>query len=132
MIVLRPDEVRFGSQTWTGVIRVAIDRTAASAIEQWDAHGPHSVYADVARQRVLIRITQEIRADDLAAPIPGAMQQLSLTAAAGSDANRQRLTVNAVVESVQNKITDFGATRTIALLAVSDRGDEDPITITAP
>jgi len=131
MIVLRPDQVQFGNQTWPAVLRVTVDRLAARTIEDYDETGPHLVFADVTRRKAVIRITQEITADELDDPPLGQVEQLTLIAGTGSDANRRRLTADAMVESVTSKVTDFGASRTITLTAVSPDAESDPITITA-
>ena len=129
MIVLRPDRVEFEYQVWDGVVRVAVDRASVRTIEEYDELGPYASFVDISRQRVLIRVTQEIVADDLEAPIPGERGQLELFAGSGSDSERRRVRCECVVESVQNKISEYGATRSIVLLAQSDAGNVDPVEI---
>lgn len=130
MIVLRPDEVRFGSSVWGGVTRVTIDRLSARTIDEWGEEGPGPLFVDVDRQRVVIRVTQEIEGDDFEDPSPGDMEQFTLVAgASGSDAMRRRVRAMAVVESVLSKVSEFGATRTVTMIAVSEAGDEDPIEV---
>ena len=60
MIVLRPDEVRFDGAVWGGVVRVSIDRLSARTIEGYDEEGAYATLVDVARQRIVVRVTQEI------------------------------------------------------------------------
>lgn len=129
MIVLRPDRVEFEHQVWEGVVRVAIDRVSTRTLEGHDELGPFASFVDVARQRVLIRVTQEIDADNLEAPAPGDLGQLELIAGSGSDAQRRRVRCECVVESVQNKFSDYGATRSIVLIAQSEAGNVDPVEI---
>lgn len=130
MIILRPDQVRFDNAAWNAVVRVAFDRLAARTIEEYDDTGPHPTLVDIPRQRTVVRVTQEIEADDLDAPTPAQIGELELIASAGSDAAPKRIRCTCVVESVQNRITDFGATRNITLIAQSDAGDQDPVNIT--
>jgi len=132
MIVLRPDRVQFDGGAWNGVVRVAIDRLSARTIEGYDETGSFATHVDVARQRVLIRVTQEIEGDDLEAPIPGRLGELELMAGNGTENDRRRLRCDCVIESVQNKISDYGATRSIVLIAQSESGVTDPVRITNP
>lgn len=131
MIVLRPDEVRFGNSVWTRVTRVSVDRLSSQTIDEWDDLGDHLVFVDVVRQKVVIRVSQEIEGDDFEDPIPGEMESLSFVGSTGSDADRRRVQTQAVVESVFNKVSDFGSTRLITLIAVSDDGGEDPISVSS-
>ncbi len=130
MVVLRPDEVSFGSAVWGHVARVSVDRLSSRTIEQWDEFGPHLVFADVVRQRAVIRVTQEIEGDDFDGPTLGAKELFSFYGSSGSDAGRTRVRAVAVVESVLNKVSDYGSSRVITLVAVSEDGSEDPLTVT--
>lgn len=132
MIVLRPDNVLFDGDPWGGVVRVAIDRLSARTIEGYDESGPYPTLVDVARHRVVLKVTQEIEGDDLAMPIPGTLGELELIADSGSDIGRRRVRCDCVIESVQHRISDYGATRNITLIAQSESGDDDPIVITTP
>lgn len=132
MIVLRPDRVEFDGDAWDGVVRVAIDRVSARTIEGYDDSGSYATLVDVARQRVVIRVTQEIVGDDLEAPIPGQMGELEMIAGNGTELDRRRVRCDCVIESVQNKISEYGATRSIVLIAQSDSGENDPVRITNP
>ena len=58
MVVLRPDRVRFDGDEWGGVRRVSFDRFGTRAIQEWGDGGPHVVFADVARVRVMVRVVQ--------------------------------------------------------------------------
>jgi hypothetical protein len=132
MIVLRPDRVDFGDETWDGVVRVAIDRESAKTIEGYDETGSFATHVDVARQRVVIRVTQEIVGDDLEAPIPGQLGELELMASNGTEHERRRVRCDCVIESVQNRISDYGATRSIVMIAQSESGEHDPVRISNP
>ena len=132
MIVLRPDRVEFDGGAWDGVVRVAIDRVSARTIEGYDESGSYATFVDVARQRVVIRVTQEIVGDDLEAPILGQMGELEVIAGNGTEHDRRRVRCECVIESVQNKISDYGATRSIVMIAQSDSGENDPVRITNP
>jgi hypothetical protein len=117
---------------WDGVVRVAIDRVSARTIEGYDESGSYATLVDVTRQRVVIRVTQEIVGDDLEAPIPGQMGELEMIAGNGTELDRRRVRCDCVIESVQNKISEYGATRSIVLIAQSDSGENDPVRITSP
>lgn len=130
MIVLRPDDVVFDGETWGAVVRVSIDRLSARTIEGYDETGAYASLVDVARQRVVVRVTQEIEGDALAMPIPGAIGELELIASSGSDVGRTRVRCACVVESVQHRVSDYGATRSITLIAQAQAGDEDPVVVT--
>lgn len=129
MIVLRPDEVRFGDSVWEGVVRVTVDRLSSRTIDDWGGQGSHVVFVDVVRQRVVIRVTQEINGDDFEDPILGEQNELSFSGSRGSDAGEVIVEVVGVVDSVMNKVSDFGATRTIILIGVSSDGVVDPIEV---
>jgi len=131
VIVLRPDEVKFEGSVWGGVVRVSIDRASSRTIEGYDETGAYATLVDVAKQRVTLRVTQEIEGEDLSSPIPGELGELVLIAGSGSEAGRKRVRCECVVESVSNKISDYGATRSITLIAQSDAGDEDPVQVSA-
>lgn len=131
MIVLRPDEVRFDGQPWGGVVRVSIDRLSARTIEGYGEEGAFATLVDVSRQRIVLRVTQEIVGDDLDDPVLGTLGELELVAGSGSDVGRRRVRCDCVVESVVNRISDYGATRSVTLIAQSEGGDEDPVRVTA-
>lgn len=129
MVVLRPDEVKFGSSVWAKVARVSIDRLSSQTIDEWDDLGSHLVFVDVARQRAVIRVTQEIDGDDFDGPTPGEFGVFEFVSSNGSDVGRRVIRADAVVESVLNKVSDYGSTRVITLIAVSDDGSKDPIAV---
>jgi hypothetical protein len=131
MIVLRPGEVKFGSDDWDNVARVSVDRLSSQTIDEWDDLGPNLVFVDVVRRRAVIRVSQEIVGDDLSSPIPGDLGVFSFVGSAGSDVGERKVEANAVVESVLSKVSDFGSTRVITLIAVSSDGSVDPITVSS-
>jgi hypothetical protein len=129
MVVLRPDEVMFGSSVWSNVARVTVDRLSTRGVDEWDDFGPFLVFMDVVRQRAVIRISQEVTGDDFDGPIPGELDAFSFIGSSGSDAGIVKVEAEAVVESVLHKVSDFGSTRVITLVAVSSDGSVDPITV---
>lgn len=131
MLVLRPDEVRFGSAVWSGVLRVRVDRLSVETVDEWDETGPNAIFVDVVRRKVVIRVTQELGSDELESPIPGDAGRLTLVTGEGSDVERRRVSADVVVESVLGRVSDFGASRTITLIAYSGSGDEDPVTVSS-
>lgn len=130
MIVMRPSEVRFGSDVWEGVERVAIDRLGTRVIREWGNGGSALVFADVGEYQVRARVWQALERTDLGGPIPGDMQIVRIELDTGSDAGRRQVRFEGVVESVSHEISEFRAARVVSLIAVSDAGDEDPVTIT--
>ncbi len=129
MVVLRPDEVRFGGEVWGKVARVTVDRLSVQTVDEWDELGAHLVFVDVAKQRAVIRVSQEIEGDDFGGPIPGEKSLFSFYGSSGSDAGRRRVSCDAMVESVLNKVSDYGSSRVITLIAMSSVGSADPITM---
>lgn len=131
MLVLTPTEVTFAGSTWDRVRSIAIDRRARDAAVEWTDNGPHASFADVPQQRVDIRITREITATELDAPLPGDQATLSFQAStAGTDAGRVRVSASCTVLSVAHDIGASGsARRVIELIAVSSDGRTDPVSI---
>ena len=130
MIVIRPDTVRFGDEHWDNILRITIDRSAAQTIHAHDETGPYATLVDIPRQRITITVTQEIIAENLQSPIPSQLALLRINTGSGSDTGNKRIQCQCVVESVTNKVSDYGANRVISLLAQSDAADQDPIEIT--
>lgn len=131
MLLLNPRRVTFGGQAWHEVSAVTVDRKATREIIEWSDEGPHVVLADVAEQRVIIRVVQDVCAEDLGAPDVGVEGELVLhTAPASGDAGRKRVSASAVVLSVSHEVSlKRGAVRTVTLVAVSDDGASDPVTV---
>lgn len=129
MVVLRPDEVKFGGSVWSKVARVTVDRLSSQTVDEWDDLGSHLVFVDVVRQRAVIRVSQEVVGDDFEGPIPGEFGAFSFVGGSGSDAGLVKVEADAVVESVLHKVSDYGSTRVITLIAMSSDGSVDPITV---
>lgn len=136
MLLLQPKSVRFGDTDWAGVRSVAIDYKSEKAIAEWSDDGPHVVFADVARQKVVIRVTQELGADDLVTPGLGEAGTLALESARNaSGADVSRVDVSGVVTDVTYTLRGGASatspgTRTITLIAVSADGTTDPVRVT--
>jgi len=131
MLAIDPDGLRFGSTTWTRVRFVSVDRFADRLIEGYRDGGPYAVFADVARQRVVVRATLEVGPDDPEPPAPGEMGTLRFDRRANaSGKGRTRVTMTAVLVGVQHAVTRSGsATRTLEFRAVSSDADTDPVGI---
>ena len=130
MIILRPNRVTFAGAEWAGVERLSIDRVGTRVVKAWADDGPHAVFVDVPEQLVRVHLTQTIDQTVLTSPRPGDRGQLRVEPAAGADEGRKLVRIESVVESVTCEITARGARRVIALIAVSDQGDEDPVVVT--
>jgi hypothetical protein len=133
MLLMNPRQVRFGATRWNDVRAVAIDRTPARELVEFGDHGPHAVFADVPEQRVDIRVIQDLSGADesVDAPLPGEQAELSLhIAPTGASAARKRVSAQAVILRVTHEVSlKRGAVRTVDLVAISDDGDDDPVTI---
>lgn len=129
MLAIDPDGLRFGSTTWNRVRFVSVDRFADRLIEGYRDGGPHAVFADVARQRVIVRAALEVGPDDPEPPAPGEMATLRFDRRPNaSGKGRSRVTMTAVLVSVQHAVTRTGsATRTLEFRAVASEPDEDPV-----
>jgi hypothetical protein len=132
MLLLNPRRVTFADETWEDVVAVSIDRAAAEEALEWGDLGPHVVFADVPRQRVTIRVVQELSRDDLGAPRPAEEGEISFfTSPATSDAWRRKVSARAVVMSVSHEVSlRRASTRTVTLVAVSEDGSADPVSVT--
>ncbi len=132
MVVLRPDQVRFGDDRWDGVTRISIDRFGMRVIEEWGDEGVYASFVDVARVRVKVRVVQEFEAGDLEGPMPGAMEELRIYVSSGTDAGRKIVRMDAVVESVSYSAGGSRSERVISLVCVSDDGIVDPVDVGNP
>lgn len=133
MLIVQPERVRFGTETWNGVSSVTIERKAERPIVEWSDDGPHVVLADVAEQKVVVKVTQRAETDDVGTPAPGEQAVLSLeTARNASAAGRRVISMIAAVSGVSYSARgSAGLVRTVTLIAVSSDGAADPVTITA-
>ena len=131
MLIVDPLEVTFGAATWASVTSVAIERRAARSFAEYGADGPHVVLADVPEQRVEVTVVQELLADDMDAPVPGELAELSFeTALNSSSSGRKTVSMDAVVLGVKYGVSrKSGSVRTVDLLAVSGDGSADPVRV---
>lgn len=131
MLLLNPRRVRFGSSLWEDVTALAIDRRADRTVLEWSDDGPHAVLADVPRQRINIRVVQQVAREDVSAPRPGDEALLiAYTSPTASEAGRKRVSCYAVVLAVSHELSlSRGAVRTVELVAVSASGGADPIVV---
>jgi hypothetical protein len=132
MLLLNPRLVTFNTIRWDDVALILIDRAANREVVEWSDLGAHVVLADVAEQRIEIRILQELTRDDITVPRPGESGELVLhTAPASTDAGRKEISTEAVILRVTHELSlKRGALRTITLIAISEDGAEDPFSIT--
>lgn len=130
MIVLQPERVTFGGQSWEGVESVAIDRLAQKLTQEWSDLGPHMVFVDVPEQRVRVSLVQRLDDGALDTPTPGSMGLLRFEAArSASDAGRIVVQATVVVGEVRHEVTRKGGLRSLVLWAVSSDGSSDPISV---
>ena len=76
-----------------------------------------------------IRVVQEFETDDLQTPMPGELAELEFDVSAGSDAERKRVSVDAVVESVPYSASGSRSERVISLVGLSSDGAVDPVRV---
>ncbi|MBN4052713.1 hypothetical protein JYU07_00355 [Roseiflexus sp. AH-315-K22] len=137
MLLLNPRRVRFAGTLFEDVTAVIVDRQATREVVEWSDLGPHVVLADVAEQRVEIRVVQNVSGvrdgESIDAPSPGELGELvfhtSPTAGAGG---RKRIAVQVVVLRVEHELSlRRGAVRTVRFVAVSSDGVVDPLAVQA-
>ncbi len=130
MVVLSPGTVTFGLARWPDVRSVVIDRLPERAVIEGSDVGPHATFADVPEVRVRVRVVMDLAADALDAPQPGQLATLAFFAAPGAaDARRVRVRATCVVLRVSHEVQAKQATRTVDLVAVSESGTQDPVTV---
>ncbi len=129
MLVIRPAVVRFGTQEWCGVERVAVEVSSVQMIEDFDDEGPYLMFADSTKRRVGVRVFQEIDGDDLWNTDPGTEATLRIEVARGNDADAKSISMKAVVQGVTYSFSGSRSFREIKLVAVSVRGDSDPVSV---
>ena len=107
------------------------DRTASRQIVEWSDLGPHAVFADAPERKVTIKLERELTRDGLDGPLAGDAETLSLrTSPNASDAGGVAVTASAVVMRVTYELLgQAGALQKIELIAISESGDVDPVTI---
>ena len=131
MLILSPSNVLFGSLACPTVSSIMIDRATTRRIIEWNDDGPHPVFVDCPEQRITITVVQELAQGDLSAPVPGTSATLSFAAALNrSGAGWSRVSVPAVLVGVTHDSKPRGFIRSLSFIALSPRGDADPVSIT--
>ena len=130
MLILTPSNVTFGSFTFSNISSIMIDRASTRRIIEWSDDGPHPVFVDCPEQRITITAVQELAQGELSSPIPGTSATLSFSTAHNrSAAGWSRITVPAVLVAITHDSKPRGFIRSLSFIAVSPRGDSDPISI---
>ena len=130
MLVIRPAVVKFGTVEWRGVERVAIEVSSVQMIEDYDDEGPNMMFADSTKRRVGVRVFQGIQGDDLWITDPGNEAVLKIVVDRGNDADAKVISMKAVVQGISYSFAGSRSVREIRLVAVSFRGDSDPVSVT--
>ncbi|MEI7658711.1 MAG: hypothetical protein WCK33_11670 [Phycisphaerae bacterium] len=132
MVIIKPSGVTFGTQAWSDVTSVVIDREAEKAVVEWTDAGPHVAFADVPAQRVTVRVERVVASPaEVEGPRPGDLQTLGVQWSRGvSSAAELAMTARCVVLRVTHEATGKGVSRRVELVAVSTDGVRDPVTIT--
>lgn len=129
MLVIRPERVKFGSVEWDDVLRVAFESSSVEMAEEWDDEGPNLMYADSTRRRTGVRVIQELDGDDLGDPELGDEATLRVEVDRGNDSDVRVVSCTAMVQSVSYSFSGSRSSREIRLVAVSTRGDVDPVSV---
>ncbi|MBO6512536.1 MAG: hypothetical protein JJ974_01050 [Phycisphaerales bacterium] len=129
MLVIRPARVRFGSDDWDDVLRVAIESLSVEVAEEWDDEGPNLMYADSTRRKTTVRVIQELDGDDLLDPEIGDEATLHVEVDRGNDSDARVVSCTAMVQSVSYSLSGSRSSREIRLIAVSSRGDVEPVNV---
>ena len=129
MLVIRPSVVKFGAAVWGDVLRVAIESPSVEMAEAWDDEGPHLMFADSARGKTGVRVFQEIVGDDLSSPDLGSEGTFRVEVDRGNDADGRVIFMTAVVQSVSYSFSGSRSTREVRLVAVSDDGGDEPVSV---
>lgn len=145
-VLVGPEVVRFEGLVWEDVVLAVIDREAAGLVEEWGDEGAFAQMVDVARQRVMVKLTRRVLepgsgasgGDDLGGagvnvPELGQLGELTLRVRAGRDfAGGRRVRVQCVCTGVKTSIGAAGdratPVQTIEFVAVSD-GAQEPVRV---
>lgn len=127
MLVFRPASVKFGNDVWDDVLRVAIESSSVEMAEEWDDEGPNLMYADSVRRRTGVRVIQDLDGDDLLDPEIGDEATLRVEVDRGNDSDARVVSCKAMVQSVSYSFSGSRSSREIRLVAVSTRGDVEPV-----
>lgn len=129
MLVFRPASVRFGNDVWDEVLRVAVESSSVEMAEEWDDEGPHLMYVDSVRRRTGVRVIQDLDGDDLLDPEIGDEATLRVEVDRGNDSGARAVSCQAMVQSVSYSFSGSRSSREIRLVAVSTRGDVEPVSV---
>lgn len=129
MLVFRPAKVVFGSNQWDDVLRVAIESSSVEMAEEWDDEGPNLMYSDSVRRRTGVRVIQDLDGDDLLDPKIGDEATLRVEVDRGNDSDARVVSCTAMVQSVSYSFSGSRSSREIRLVAVSTRGDVEPVSV---
>lgn len=134
MLINSPGAVTLGDLTLGGVERIVIERSAHRVLEEWTDGGRYPVYADVPAQRISVRLerrTSDGRSLGVSDLAPGYMGELRFFAGAHAlDTPRTaEVRVLVVVTGVRYELERDPARQIITMLGVSDKVDEDPVSV---
>lgn len=131
MLVLNPARVTFDGKAWADVRSVSVSRSAQRTIVEHGEGGVFPVFVDVTEVRIGVEVVQALGEEDADALLPGEAGTLRFeTRPGGGDANGRRVSVSCVVTGVSYEVSGGGANRRrVRLVAVSDAGDEDPVSV---
>lgn len=137
MLVLNPTKVVFDGDAWDGVRAIVIDQEQETLVEGWNESQPYEVLVDVARNRVRVKVVQEIGPEGLDSPALSAEGLLEFHGSVGgSGAGRKRVRGTCVVVGVRHDLGPTGSgrgapTRTVEFIAISEDGATHPLEIEA-
>ncbi|MFK7760041.1 MAG: hypothetical protein AB8C13_08845 [Phycisphaerales bacterium] len=129
MLVSRPAVVVFGGKKWESVSWIAIESSSVEFVEQWDDEGPNLMFADSTRKRTSVRVSQDIEGDSLDDPELGDEASFVIEVDRGNDADRKTISMSAVVQDVSYSFSGSRSTRLVKMVAVSNAGDIDPVSV---
>lgn len=131
MLMIQPESVKFGASVWPDVMAVLVDRIATEPVVEWSDMGPHAVFVDTPRQRVVVKVTRRLAQDAAFTPRPGESAELVVfMAATAADASRRRVRMTCVVQQVTHDVANQrGASQVVTLVAISSDGVIDPIVV---
>lgn len=131
MLILNPRDVAFAGGAWADVKLITINRRGTRVVIDWSDEGPHPTFADVPEQRTDITVVMDVQRGDIDGPRPGESGVLVFcTSPTTSSGQRRRVEIAGVITNVEHEVSiKGGAVRTVNLVAVSEDGAEDPISI---
>lgn len=138
MLLLEPQSVRFGDVVLESVQFISLDRTATRFIVERGDDGGLPVFADAPEELVILRVVQQITAQELTMLRCGRLETLSwITASSSSDAHRARMSAQCVLRQVRHEFPGARpsprsagtVTRVLSFVALSPDGHSEPISI---